>query len=77
MEETVSYAKQYNYDTLKIGITVPVKLSLGEESAILSASFSRATVYQINYQNIRRRCILDLADNVNITAKIEDDGDCN
>jgi hypothetical protein len=37
MEETVSFAEQYNYDTLKIGITVPVTLRLGEENVVFEA----------------------------------------
>lgn len=37
MEETISFAKQYQYNTLKIGITVPVKLILGNEVVIFEA----------------------------------------
>jgi hypothetical protein len=37
MEETVSFAKQYDYDTLKIGITVPVRLVSGNEAVVFEA----------------------------------------
>lgn len=37
MDETVTFAKQYDYDALKIGITVSVTLSLGEESVVFEA----------------------------------------
>ena len=37
MEETVAFAKTYDYDTLKIGITVPVTLSSGEENVVFEA----------------------------------------
>jgi hypothetical protein len=37
MEETVSFSKQYNYDTLKIGITVPVRLVSGSEAVVFEA----------------------------------------
>ena len=37
MEETVSYSKQYLYDTLKIGITVPVRLALNDSIAAFEA----------------------------------------
>lgn len=37
MEEAVFYAKQYEYNTLKIGITVPVELSLSDETVAFEA----------------------------------------
>ena len=37
MEETISFAKSYEYNTLKIGITVPVKLSSGSEVVVFEA----------------------------------------
>ena len=37
MEEIVAFAEQYDYDTLKIGITVPVTLNLGEENVVFEA----------------------------------------
>ena len=37
MEETVSFAKLYEYNTLKIGITVPVRLFLDGETVIFEA----------------------------------------
>ena len=37
MEETISFSEQYFYDTLKVGITVPVRLSLGNEFAAFEA----------------------------------------
>ncbi len=37
MEETVSFSKQYEYDMLKIGITVPVKLFSGNAIVVFEA----------------------------------------
>ncbi|MEZ5426014.1 MAG: hypothetical protein R2747_07110 [Pyrinomonadaceae bacterium] len=37
MEETIVFSKQYEYDTLKIGITVPVQLTLGDEIVFFEA----------------------------------------
>ncbi len=37
MEESVSYSKQYLYDTLKVGITVPVRLVLNDFMAVFEA----------------------------------------
>lgn len=37
MEETIIFSKQYEYDTLKIGITVPVQLTLGDEIVFFEA----------------------------------------
>lgn len=37
MEEIISFSKQYEYDTLKIGITIPVKLVLGDEVVVFEA----------------------------------------
>ena len=37
MDETVAFAKQYDYDTLKIGITVPITLSSGGENVVFEA----------------------------------------
>jgi hypothetical protein len=37
MEETISFAKQFEYDTLKIGRTVPVRLVLGSEIVLFEA----------------------------------------
>ena len=37
MEETVSYSKQYLYDTLKVGITVPVRLVSNDFIAVFEA----------------------------------------
>jgi len=37
VEESVAFAEKYDYDTLKIGITVPVTLNLGEENVVFEA----------------------------------------
>ena len=37
MEETVSYSTQYLYDTLKIGITIPVRLVANDSIAVFEA----------------------------------------
>jgi len=37
MVETVSFSKQYLYDTLKVGITVPVRLVLNDSTAVFEA----------------------------------------
>ena len=37
MSEVLSFSESYNYDTLKIGITVPTKLFFGEKSVRLEA----------------------------------------
>ena len=37
MEEIISFAKQYEYNTLKIGITVPVRLVLDDEIVVFEA----------------------------------------
>lgn len=37
MSEVLSFAESYNYDTLKIGITVPIKLFFGEKFVRLEA----------------------------------------
>lgn len=61
MEQSVSYSKQYLYDTLKIGITVPVRLFLNDAIAVFEAKLDTGSA----------NCIFERIHGENLGLEIE------
>lgn len=61
MEETVSYSRQYLYDTLKIGITVPLRLVLNDSITVFEAKLDTGSA----------NCIFERIHGENLGLEIE------
>ena len=60
------------YEIVAIGKDLVDKYGNKSEEALISAVFSQQTVNKINFQNIRQRDILELADNVSIYFNMDE-----